>query len=250
MILSPSVRRTIVRPLLLAAIAALGGLPAYLLADHFRLLPLSLRDRPWPFEAFVLVTTVAIWRGARGSSLLPKLRHVMVACTLAGTASLFALVVVARLTRFALDEPAREITLGRRVPHAIIKNEQGVSVDLSALDRPMLLVFYRGAWCPSCRSQLTALLPEVGRFMTAGVRVVGISPDPPEISAHWSHELGLPFPLMTDESQHLASDLCGGSGHCQLLVDKEGTIRWGTLTDNWRITSPPLVVLQAAYRLR
>jgi peroxiredoxin len=174
----------------------------------------------------------------------------MVACTVAGALSLFALVVVARLTRFALDESAHEIAIGRPIPHATIKNEEGASVDLSALDRPMLLVFYRGAWCPSCRSQLTALLPEVQRFLAAGVRVVGISPDPPEISAHWSRELGLPFPLMTDESQHLASDLCGGSGHCQLLVDKEGTIRWGTLTDNWRETAPPSVVLQAAYRLR
>jgi peroxiredoxin len=250
MILSRSVRRTLVRPLLLSAIAVLGGLPAYLLADHFRLLPLALRDRPWPFEAVVLLATVAIGRGARASSY-ENARPVMVACTVAGVVALFTLVIVARVTRFSLRESPRDIQVGATLPRATVRDEKGSLVELTSLvGRPMLLVFYRGGWCPSCRAQLTALLPEVERFLAAGVSVVGISPDPPEISARWSRELGLPFPLLSDETQRLAPTLCGGSAHCQLLVDKEGTIRWGALSDSWRMNPPPSAVLQAAYRLR
>jgi peroxiredoxin len=248
MILSRSVRRTIVRPLLLCAVAVLGGLPAYYLVDHLRLLPLALRDRPWPFEAIVVISTVAIWLGAGPEK---SARRVTLGCTLVGAVSLLALVVVGHLVRFALGESAHEITLGQVLPRATVKDEAGRPVDLSALvGPPLLLVFYRGGWCPSCRAQLTALLPEVERFLAAGVRVVGISPDPPEISARWSRELGLPFPLFSDESQRLAPDLCGGSAHCQLLVGKDGRVRWAALSDNWRINPPPSVVLQAAYRLR
>jgi peroxiredoxin len=239
-----------VRPLLLSAVAVLGGLPAYLLADHFRLLPLAVRDRPWPFEAIVLVATVALWRTARASSD-EGARRVTSACALLGTAALFALGGVVHLSRFVLGDTPPEITLGHALPHAAVTNEEGRPVELTSLiGRPLLLVFYRGAWCPSCRAQLTALLPEVERFLSAGVSVVGISPDPPEISRRWSRELGLPFPLLSDESQRLAPDLCGGSAHCQLLVDKEGAVRWGSLTDNWRLNAPPSVVLQAANRLR
>jgi peroxiredoxin len=153
-------------------------------------------------------------------------------------------------SRFAMAESSPEIAVGRRLPQATLKDEQGNPVELSSLlGQPLLLVLYRGSWCPSCRSQLTALLPEADRFRAAGVKIVGISPDPPEISTHWSHEMGLTFPLLSDEPQRLAADLCGTSAHCELLIDKEGKIRWGALTENWRITATPSMVLQAALRL-
>jgi peroxiredoxin len=198
----------------------------------------------------VLVATVAIGQGLFASS--DKLeRRLMVACTVTGAISLTALIASARVARFALGESAHEIKLGHPLPHAIVKDEQGRLVELSSLaGRPMLLIFYRGGWCPSCRAQLTALLPEVVRYLNQGVRVVGVSPDSPEISLRWSRELGLPFQLLSDESQRLAPDLCGGSAHCQLLVDKQGVVRWGALTDNWRVNAPPAAILQAAYRLQ
>jgi peroxiredoxin len=250
MILFRRVRRTIVEPLLLLAVAVLGGLPAYLLLDHLRLLPLVERDRPWVLEGIVLVATIAIGNGVRASSdnIARRLRAV---CTVLGAVSLAALIVVAHVTRFALGESPPQITLGLPLPHATVKDEEGRLVDLSSLTgQPMLLVFYRGAWCPSCRAQLTALLPEVVPYLNEGVRVVGISPDSPESSLRWSREAGLPFQLLSDERQRLAPDLCGGSAHCQLLVDKTGKVRWGALTDNWRVNPLPLAILQAAYRLR
>lgn len=243
------VRRTIVRPLVLTAVAVVCSLPGYWILDSLRLLPVALRDRPWPLEAIVLLATAAI--GTDGRAPDQGARRFMIACTLVGALALFSLVVFTHVARFALGETPHEIARGRALPRATLEDEQGHPVDLASLTgRPMLLVFYRGGWCPSCRAQLTALLPEVQRFLNAGVAVVGISPDPPEISARWSHELALPFPLLSDESQRLAPDLCGGSAHCQLVVDSTGTIRWGSLTDNWRLNLPPSVVLQAAYRLR
>jgi peroxiredoxin len=180
-----------------------------------------------------------------------KIRPLVLACGAAALLLLAALAVGLYRSRFAMADSPREIAVGRRLPPATLKDEQGRRVELSGfVGKPLLLVLYRGAWCPSCRAQLTALLPEVERFRAAGVEIVGISPDTPDISAHWSHELGLTFPLLSDEAQRLATDLCGASAHCQLLIDREGKIRWGALTDNWRITATPSMVLQAATRLR
>jgi peroxiredoxin len=249
MILSLRVRRAIARPILLATVAVIGGLPAYFFFDHLHFFPVSLRDRPWPVEAVVLAATLStalLARASRGAE-----RRVALACAALGTASLAGLVIVAHVARFALGAPAREIALSKALPPATLLDEQGRPVELTELrGRPMLLVVYRGGWCPSCRAQLTALLPEVDRFLSAGVRVVGISPDPPEVSLRWSRELGLPFPLLSDPSERIGPDLCGGSAHCELIVDERGAIRWGALSDNWRLNPPASTILQAVYRLR
>jgi peroxiredoxin len=180
-----------------------------------------------------------------------KIRPLVIALSVAGAILVVALAVGVYRSRFAMADSSPGIAVGRRLPKATLKDEEGNTVELSSLlGQPLLLVLYRGAWCPSCRAQLTAFLPEVERFRAAGVKIVGISPDPPEMSAHWSHDLGLPFPLLSDEPQRLAADLCGTSAHCQLLIDKEGTIRWGALTENWQITATPSMVLHAALRLR
>jgi len=238
------------RSALLGALAVSAGLPLYLLLDHLRLLPPALRDRPWPFDAVVLLATLGLARIAR-SATQQNSRRIAALLGLLGALSLGALIAVGHFSRHRLPKSPPELPIGEQLPDVTLPDQAGRPVALASLrGQPTIVVLYRGGWCPSCRAQLTALTPVVARFLEAGVRVVGISPDPPEIAARFRAELKLPFPLLSDEELRLAPKLCGPSAHCELVVDPAGVIRWGALNDNWRVTARPEAVLQAAYRLR
>ncbi len=60
--------------------------------------------------------------------------------------------------------------------------------------------------------------------------------------------LNLPFTLLSDPTQRVVGTC--GLAHCALLLDKDGVIRWGVLTENWQQRLPPAAVLQAALRLQ
>jgi peroxiredoxin len=227
-----------------------AGLPTYLLIEHFRLWPPALRDRPWPLEALVALCVLGAARTALGVSEKRRRRVALAAAIAAGT-SLVVLVAFAHVVLHALPDAAPEVAVGRALPNVSLRDEHGRPFALASLaGRPTVILFSRGGWCPSCRSQLTKLAQEAGPFLAAGVRVLGISPDPPEVSTKWKRELGVKFPLLSDEEQRLVEEFCGARAHCLLLVDPARVVRWGALRDNWRTGVRPEAVLQAAYRLR
>jgi peroxiredoxin len=90
---------------------------------------------------------------------------------------------------------------------------------------------------------------QTASFEAAGVRLVGISPDPVEDLARLRREADPGFPLVSDGGEALVTALCGGLEHCQVLLDARGTIRWGEGTESWRAAPPPEDLLAAARSL-
>lgn len=68
----------------------------------------------------------------------------------------------------------------------------------SAAGLPMLVIFFRGHWCPYCRRYLSKLTEHFDRIAPIVSHMVGISPEPVETSARLAGELGIPFPLLSD----------------------------------------------------
>ena len=62
----------------------------------------------------------------------------------------------------------------------------------------VVVVFYRGHWCPYCRRYLCKLQANLARLTAGGAKVVAISPEPPPTSLFLANELGLQFPLLSD----------------------------------------------------
>ena len=88
------------------------------------------------------------------------------------------------------------------------------------------------------------------RFLSAGVRLAGVSPDPPAAAAQLRSELGKSFELFSDRDGRVAS-LCGAAGsHCVFVIDRDGAVRWSGFDENWRVLTNPKALLQAAWRLR
>jgi peroxiredoxin len=92
------------------------------------------------------------------------------------------------------------------------------------------------------------------------VKIVAVSSDPQEASAKMKGELGISFPLLSDEEEQviksyglLHSDGNGDediSRPATLLLDKQGVIRWAMFTDNIRVRAHPDALLKAAKELR
>jgi peroxiredoxin len=97
---------------------------------------------------------------------------------------------------------------------------------------PVMLVFYRGDWCPYCNGQLASYAREVEEFENRGIQVAGVSVDPPSNNARMVGKLQLPFPLLSDPEGELAR-LFGlwdeGEGVAVpsvVVVDQSGEVRY------------------------
>ncbi len=100
-------------------------------------------------------------------------------------------------------------------------------------------------------------LPE---FEARGVRVVGISVDPPEINQRQSRKLGYAFPLLSDQNTKVIRRydvLHRGAGPkgadiarpAEFLLDSSGIVRWVNLTENIAVRARPEQVLEALNQL-
>jgi peroxiredoxin Q/BCP len=197
----------------------------------------------------VLVSVLAALSSAL-SSRDRRGRLVAFTCSLAAALSLLALVSTAHVMIHELPPASPEVSVGSKLPDLSFPDDHGKVVALASLrGHGAVLLFFRGVFCPSCRAQLAKLAERAKPFLDAGVRVLGVSPDPPDVCAEWSRSVRLPFPLLSDEQRRLAPALCGTSEHCVLVIDPAGVVRWGRLNENWREGARPEGVLQRAYRL-
>jgi peroxiredoxin len=96
----------------------------------------------------------------------------------------------------------------------------------------------------------------LSEFDARGVRVVGISVDPPEISQRQSRKLGYTFPLLSDPNAKVIRRydvLHPGVGPkgadiarpAEFLLDSNGIVRWVNLTESIAVRARPKQVLDA-----
>jgi len=68
----------------------------------------------------------------------------------------------------------------------------------------VVLIFYRGAWCPYCNLQLRAYQKRLAELREAGVILVAISPQTPDRSAEFAAEQQFGFHVLSDEGNTVA----------------------------------------------
>lgn len=95
--------------------------------------------------------------------------------------------IIATFAAFALDYPLAKpqvaANAGKPAPGFTLKDQDGNDFTLSSQrGRKVLIVFYRGHWCPYCMAQLKDLAANKAKFEKAGVRIVAISADAMEMA--------------------------------------------------------------------
>lgn len=71
-------------------------------------------------------------------------------------------------------------------------------------DGPIVLLFYRGNWCPVCNRHLSKLEENLELIYQKGARVIAVSPEKPELMVKTIKKTKASFSLLYDEASHIS----------------------------------------------
>ncbi|WP_316744460.1 peroxiredoxin-like family protein [Streptomyces sp. MK7] len=175
----------------------------------------------------------------------------------------------------------RALGAGDRAPRFRLPAATGKTVALDDLlaDGPVVLTFYRGAWCPYCNIALRALQQHHADIIARDARLVAVSPQIPDESLSLAEKHGLAFDVLSDigsdtaKQYGLAFDLPDdlaavydrlgldlqrvNDGHPHTLplpatyvIDRGGVIRWAFVTTDHTTRAEPSDIVAALDALR
>lgn len=101
------------------------------------------------------------------------------------------------------------VQVGQKAPGFSLPDVDGNFVDSAELLKqgPLVLVFYRGAWCPYCNLTVAAYADVQDEIERTGATLVAISPEAPDAAAAMAQKEGLGFPVLTDVNNAYARAL-------------------------------------------
>ncbi|MEP0357378.1 MAG: peroxiredoxin-like family protein [Paraglaciecola sp.] len=91
---------------------------------------------------------------------------------------------VSALDRTRIADNAEDVTpllVGQSTPNSKLQTADGSPVSLKAftMQKPTVLIFYRGGWCPYCTRQLAGLKDIEVQLDELGYQILAISPETP-----------------------------------------------------------------------
>jgi len=131
---------------------------------------------------------------------------------------------------------AAPLPLGAEAPAVVAITDAGTPLDLGLLCQQglVLVYFYPKANTASCTAQGCSLRDAYADLTAAGVRVVGVSTDAVAAQKAFREKNGLPFPLISDTDQRVATvfgvPTTLGYAARQTYLFKDGKLVWRELT--------------------
>jgi len=98
----------------------------------------------------------------------------------------------------AMPEPGLKV--GMSAPDFQLSNAFGEKVKLSKrlVDGPVVLAFYRGAWCPFCNIELNALQSSLPYFSKYNASLIAVTPQRPDKSKEQLDKSKYTFEILSD----------------------------------------------------
>ena len=168
----------------------------------------------------------------------------------------------------------RALRVGEPAPSFALPDATGRSVDSKSLlaRGPLVINFYRGAWCPYCNLELRAWQRHWSELQALGATLVAISPQMPDASLSLAEKHALAYPVLSDLGNRVARqfgivfaldaglrgvhesfgvDLAAINGDSSYelpvpatyLVDADATIRGAWIDVDYRRRAEPALVL-------
>jgi peroxiredoxin len=111
--------------------------------------------------------------------------------------------------------PSQQIAVGQSLPIMTFETPDGVQVSTGDLQGPLLLIFYRGNWCPLCMAQIGEVAGQYRELEARGVRTVLISSQPPGHTQALATKFNVDFLFLVDQNARVMHELG--------IVAKDGT---------------------------
>ena len=102
----------------------------------------------------------------------------------------------------------RTLNEGDEIPQINLPNAVGKTIDVNSMlkDGPVVISFYRGAWCPYCNLELKALQNALPEIKSLDAKLIAISPNTPDNSISSIEKHGLEFEVLTDAGNKIAKE--------------------------------------------
>lgn len=103
-------------------------------------------------------------------------------------------------TERGVDE-AKGLDVGIKAPvfEAIDSDSNVFTLSDALKDGPVVIIFYRGQWCPVCNKHLSQIQDSLKMITDKGAQVVAISAQKPEYLEKMSHKTGVKYTLLYDD---------------------------------------------------
>lgn len=111
---------------------------------------------------------------------------------------------LADLQKTGITEQA--LNVGDKAPDFTLGGPEGKQVRFSDIleNGPVVLTWYRGAWCPYCNIALASLTKHNDKFQKLGATLVALTPELPDTNSETVKEQGLPFEVLSDIDHKVA----------------------------------------------
>jgi peroxiredoxin len=157
-------------------------------------------------------------------------------------------------------EDISPILIGETLPNGNFQDVEGEFVQLKAIleEKPTILVFYRGGWCPYCNIQLSGLVEIEEDILELGYQIVAISPDDyknlqstiennstkykllSDPNGEFIQEIGIAFKTSSSLKEYIIGK--GQKGETSsvmpaptvMIVDKKGVIKFEYINPNYK----------------
>ena len=170
------------------------------------------------------------------------------------------------------------VLIGQSIPDAVLKTPDNAPLKLTSAiaEKPTLLIFYRGGWCPFCNQHLGGLQSIESELLGMGFQIIAVSPDRPEKLNESVESQELSYRLLSDSDMTVAKalgiafrvddatvekykteyriDIEADSGQTHhllpvpsaFLVGRDGTIQFSYVNPNYQVRMNPEVLLEVA----
>jgi peroxiredoxin len=100
----------------------------------------------------------------------------------------------------------RPLLMGADVPDVELTTMDGKSVALRSLveQKPAVLVFYRGGWCPYCTTHLADMAKIESKLSEMGYQILAVSPDKPQKLKETKGDSDFEYDLYSDADMEAA----------------------------------------------
>jgi peroxiredoxin len=116
------------------------------------------------------------------------------------TRLLLALLLVSAANVYAQEKP-EGLFINSKAPDFKAKDQNGNDVVLKDLRKkgPVVIIFYRGYWCPYCSKELQKLEDSLQAIKDKGAQLIAITPEKPEGIAKTVEKTKVSYSIISDE---------------------------------------------------
>jgi len=98
------------------------------------------------------------------------------------------------------------LKVGQSIPDFTLPDAFGAQTSIKTLlaEGPVVIMFYRGEWCPFCNIEMHAMQMALPQVQELGATLVAISPEKPDHGIVMAEKNKLTFPVLSDYDNKVA----------------------------------------------